>query len=211
MNTFKNLINTGASGILDTTFDNIETAIGMTKDYAQEKIDEKKNQEATVQAIKDAGGSMIDVGKYLGEEKEKAINEAKYGKQPTEEELLEQTLQWAEEQQNKEWERENAIRKETQEREDSALQRWVADAQKAGINANLFSGQGAASGGGITSATGLNMSQYETTANKLLEEWKTMVEQDFERNENRKDRYNKIMTGLLNLAGLGFFAKGRKK
>ena len=191
---------------MDKTWDNIEIAIGNAKDNVQTKMD----QDETIKDIVDAGGNMYDVMNYVKDEKDKAVSEAINGKQPTEEELLKQTLDWAEKQQNKEWERENEIRKETQEREDSALQRWVADARKAGINPNLFNGQGAASGGGITSATGLNMTQYETVANRLLTEWETMVNQDFERNENKKDRYNNIIKGLLNLAGLGVLA-GKKK
>ena len=191
---------------MDKTWDNIEIAIGNAKDNVQTKMD----QDETIKDIVDAGGNMYDVMNYVKDEKDKAVSEAINGKQPTEEELLKQTLDWAEKQQNKEWERENEIRKETQEREDSALQRWGADARKAGINPNLFNGQGAASGGGITSATGLNMTQYETVANRLLTEWETMVNQDFERNENKKDRYNNIIKGLLNLAGLGVLA-GKKK
>lgn len=118
-------------------------------------------------------------------------------------------MKWAEQQQQKEWEREDQIRKETQEREDTAIQRWVEDVRKAGINPNLFSGTGAASGGGITSATGLNTSKYEAQAEKLLTEWETMVEQEFKKEENKKDRFNNIMKSLLNLAGLGIFAGKR--
>lgn len=138
-------------------------------------------------------------------EKEKAFNEYVHGKDTS----LEDSMKWAEEQQKKEWERENEIRKETQEREDTAIQRWAEDVRKAGINPNLFSGTGAASGGGITSATGLNTSKYEAQAEKLLAEWETMVEQEFKREENKKDRFNNIMKSLLNLAGLGIFAGKR--
>lgn len=138
-------------------------------------------------------------------EKEQAFNEYIYGKDTS----LEDSMKWAEEQQKKEWEREDEIRKETQEREDTAVQRWAEDVRKAGINPNLFSGTGAASGGGITSATGLNTSQYEAQAERLLTEWETMVEQEFKREENKKDRFNNIMKSLLNLAGLGIFARKR--
>lgn len=196
-NSFNNLINTGASGILDTTFNNIETAIGL----AQDKM--------TISEIGNAVASGVANANPISNELQFQM-QANAEKENQENDTLQQTLQWAEDQQAKEWERENAIRKETQEREDNAWQRAIKDMQAAGVNPNLVNASAAASGGGITSATGLNMSQYETTANKLLEEWKTMVEQDFERNENRKDRYNNIMKGLLNLAGLGIFA-GKKK
>ena len=43
---------------------------------------------------------------------------------------------WAKEMQERQWEREDAIRAETQAREDSAWQRAVADMQKAGVNPN---------------------------------------------------------------------------
>ena len=138
-------------------------------------------------------------------EKEQAFNEYIYGKDTS----LEDSMKLAEEQQKREWEREDQIRRETQEREDTAVQRWVEDVRKAGINPNLFSGTGAASGGGITSATGLNTSKYEAQAERLLTEWETMVEQEFKREENKKDRFNNIMKRLLNLAGLGIFAGKR--
>lgn len=138
-------------------------------------------------------------------EKEQALNEYTYGKDTS----LEDAMKWAEEQQQKEWQRENDLMYQTWEREDTAVQRWAEDVRKAGINPNLFSGTGAASGGGITSATGLNTSKYEAQAEKLLTEWETMVDQEFKREENKKDRFNNIMKSLLNLAGLGIFAGKR--
>ena len=197
----------------DGTFTNIENPITSFANYGQQMIDTaKKDVQEQIDVKKRAekaaeeGANILEITKYLQGVKEEKINEILYGDKPSEEDLLNQTLKWAEEQQAKEWERENEIRKETQEREDSALQRWVEDARKAGINPNIFSGQGAASGGGITSATGLNMTQYETVANRLLTEWETMVNQEFEKEENKKDRINNIMRGLINLAGLGIFA-----
>ena len=66
-------------------------------------------------------------------------------------------IKWAEEDRNLRWEREDAIRAETQAREDSAYQRAVADMRKAGINPNLMNVQPASSGGGITQASGQNL------------------------------------------------------
>lgn len=201
----------------DGTFQNVETPIGQAVSLFGQAIDQtKENINNQVKFDENFDKILHEVGPveaidYYKSEKEKekqAVLDEVYGN--TEDTTLQDTLKWAEEQQAKEWAREDEIRKETQAREDSALQRWVADAQRAGINPNLFSGQGAASGGGITSATGLNMSQYETVANRLLTEWETMVNQEFEKNENKKDRFNNIMRGLLNLAGLGIFASKKK-
>lgn len=198
----------------DTTFQNIENPITSFVNYGQQAIDQaKESVNKQVKFDENFDKILHEVGPvealdYYKSEKEKekqAVLEEVYGK--NEDTTLQDTLKWAEEQQAKEWAREDALRKETQEREDNAWQRAVKDMQAAGINPNLVNASAAASGGGITSATGLNMSQYETQANRLLEEWKTMVEQDFEKNENRKDRYNNIMKGLLNIATLGIFAK----
>ena len=203
----------------DGTFANIENPVTSFANYGQQAIDQaKESVNKKIEKDENFHKILYEVGPVEAidyykseEEKEKqSVLDEIYGKEPTEEELLQQTLQWAEEQQNKEWMRENEIRRETQEREDNALQRWVEDARKAGINPNLFNGQGATSGGGITSATGLNMSQYETVANRLLTEWETMVNQEFEKNQNKKDRINNIMRGLINLAGLGILAKMKK-
>lgn len=194
--------------IEDKTFENIITPIANGVNTATNSIVKaektgnpqdltKKQQEQITNGIINTIPNQAEKGKLLNEIETQKENET----------ALENALKWAEEQQKKEWAREDEIRKETQEREDNALQRWVEDARKAGINPNLFSGQGAASGGGITAATGLNMSQYETAANKLLTEWETMVNQEFEREENKKDRFNNLMRSILSLATLGAFTR----
>lgn len=206
--TFDNLI----TGINDTTFQNVFTPIGqgiqnavngMMKTPNTGKIEDltKEQQEGIVSGVIESMPSPQEKGEALQQIQAEKENES----------ALNNALKWAEEQQKKEWEREDEIRKEVQAREDNALQRWTEDARKAGINPNLFSGQGAASGGGITAATGLNMSQYETTANRLLTEWEKMVDQEFERNENKKDRFNNIMKNIIGLASLGAFSKIGKK
>lgn len=94
--------------------------------------------------------------------------------------------------------REDEIRKETQEREDTAYQRAVEDMKKAGINPNIFAGaSAAASGGGITNASRKDftkeMSKYEATIELLL----TIINNEFKGSENEKDRIAKtIQTGL---------------
>lgn len=68
-------------------------------------------------------------------------------------------LEIAKQLRNEQWAREDAIRKETQEREDNAISRKIADMRRSGVNVNLaYSMNGAESGGGITNATGTDTS-----------------------------------------------------
>lgn len=106
-------------------------------------------------------------------------------------------IKWAEENQKKQWEREDAIRKETQEREDTAYQRAVADMKKAGINPNLMNINPAESGGGITQATGMDAS----TINKILEnksnELVAFLNREFEGDENTKKQLTSLFSQIL--------------
>ncbi len=92
------------------------------------------------------------------------------------------------------WEREDAIRKETQEREDTAYQRAVEDMRKAGINPNLIGVNPANSGGGIISATGQNIVSTEMSGaiSKAIAEINNTVKAD----ENQKDRISEIIKTL---------------
>lgn len=110
---------------------------------------------------------------------------------------LDEWKKWYEETRQAAWDREDQIRKETQEREDTAYQRAVADMQAAGINPNLMNVQPANSGGGITTATGGDSSQLQaavTHAGDLIEQ---MIAQAFEGDENAKDRFNTLLTSLI--------------
>lgn len=97
-------------------------------------------------------------------------------------------MQFIEKNQKEQWAREDAIRKETQAREDTAYQRSVADMLKAGINPNLMNVQPASSGGGITQATGKDLSgllqEIEIQANALQKE----LDRAFQADQNAKDR-----------------------
>lgn len=98
------------------------------------------------------------------------------------------------------WEREDAIRKHVEEREDNALQRWVADARKAGINPNLALGAtGAASGGGITNASNRDYTLENTVLQGDINQALADLERAFQKDENAKDRLNRIFSSF----GLG--------
>lgn len=92
------------------------------------------------------------------------------------------------------WEREDTIRKETQEREDTAYQRAVEDMRKAGINPNLTGVNPANSGGGITQATGQQSITTEMSGiiNQAIAEINNTVKAD----ENQKDRISDIIKTL---------------
>lgn len=106
-------------------------------------------------------------------------------------------MQFMEEQQAKQWEREDAIRAETQAREDTAMQRAVEDARKAGINPNLMNIQPAASGGGITSATGLEYQTYQAEMKEFLTLIEQEIENEFKGDEGKKDRWNQLFSSLI--------------
>lgn len=107
------------------------------------------------------------------------------------------------------WAREDAIRKETQEREDTAYQRAVEDARKAGINVNLMNLQPASSGGGITSGSGLNMDLYEGELKKYLTEWETMINNELKLETGEKDRLTNLVNQLISTIGM-YFIFGKK-
>lgn len=92
------------------------------------------------------------------------------------------------------WEREDAIRKETQEREDTAYQRAIEDMRKAGINPNLVGISPAGSGGGIISATGQNLISTEMSG--AIQEAIAQINNTVKADENQKDRISNIIKTL---------------
>lgn len=118
---------------------------------------------------------------------------------------------WAKEMQERQWEREDAIRAETQAREDSAWQRAVADMQKAGINPNLVNAGPAASGGGITSVTGIDYTVYEKEMEKETALLEQFIDNEFKASENQKNRLTDIIGRILSIGGLIGAASARRK
>ena len=114
---------------------------------------------------------------------------------------------WLEKDRNERWEREDQIRKETQEREDTAYQRAVKDAWASGINPNLMNVQPASSGGGITQAQGINPALGSLSQNEYLLELEKELDQAFKGDQNEKDRIKDLIANLLMI----FAFAGRKK
>lgn len=121
----------------------------------------------------------------------------------------ESIFEYMEQQQKKQWEREDLIRAETQEREDTAYQRAVKDMQAAGINPNLMTVSPAASGGGITTATGINYTPWETVMKEQLTLLQQEIDNNFKGDENAKDRLIDIIGKIANLYMLGGVLKGK--
>lgn len=118
---------------------------------------------------------------------------------------------WIEEQQQKQWAREDEIRKEVQAREDTAYSRAIADMRRAGINPNLVGNiTPASSGGGITQATGKTYEVYEQEMQRYLTELEKLMDMYFQGSENEKDRFAEIIGNLLNFAGFNAIAKSKK-
>ncbi len=95
------------------------------------------------------------------------------------------------------WQREDEIRKETQEREDTAYQRAVEDMRKAGINPNIGSISAASSGGGITQASG--MQSITTEMSGLVSQAIAEINNNVKVNENQKDRISDIISNLAQM------------
>ena len=112
----------------------------------------------------------------------------------------EQLLDMARAEQERLWDREDKIRKETQAREDNAYQRAVADMLKAGINPAVFDVNPAKSGGGITNATAQDWTLVEQ-----------QIQQEFEKEQNAKDRVLKIFQIIGTILTGGMIAKSTKK
>ena len=96
------------------------------------------------------------------------------------------------------WEREDKIRKETQQREDTAYQRAVEDARKAGINLNLMDIQPSNSGGGITQATKAeNLSKEELKS--AVDIAVNSINNALNIQESEKDRAVNILQSILKI------------
>lgn len=127
---------------------------------------------------------------------------------------LNELLNFALTQQQMQWQREDAIRKETQEREDNAITRKVEDMLRAGINPNLaLNMTGAESGGGIQQATGIDTALVREKMNELNEKDietlkagfnKSLQEiiNSFQGDQKEKDRIAGLIDKVVNIASI---------
>ena len=132
---------------------------------------------------------------------------AEYDALIEEEKAKDKATEEAIKQRNEEWEREDNIRKETQEREDTTVQRYIEDAKKAGVNIAAMGVGQAPSGGGITSATGsMDYTKWETKYKADLELLMQTIDQNFQGSEAEKDRISeligKVISGAMIAGGL---------
>ena len=130
---------------------------------------------------------------------------------------------WATKMRDEQWAREDAIRAETQAREDTAYERSIASLRRSGVNINLLGNiSPAESGGGITNATGIDTSTLTESMSaekeKILQEAQAIIDkglqelqQAFEKGENTKDRISDIVNTIIgavgNIIGTSIFAK----
>lgn len=104
--------------------------------------------------------------------------------------------------------------KRVEEREDTAIQRYVEDAKRSGVNPNLFGSLYPASSAGVYGA-GISASGNMTTANinNIVDRIMQNIELEFKMSENEKDRVaqiiNTTISGLFGLGSAGIRTFGR--
>lgn len=163
------------------------------KGVLNQVIEEKHNPDTFVGAITEDLG-LIPETKPEQEQSQKIKDETMSGIENSVSGVdYDAWKQWAEEQQAKQWEREDALRKETQLREDSAYTRAAADMRRAGINPNLTGVNAAQTGGGITSATGISENAWTAQVEEALKLLEQEIDNNFKEDENTKDRVTDII------------------
>lgn len=144
-------------------------------------------------------GTNDNLSQNIGETIEENKNQYNEGKN-TINKTIEEVLQ-------KQWEREDEIRKETQEREDTAYQRAVADMKKAGINPNLIGVSPAESGGGIMQTAQPNYAPAEMELNEYLRELELYLDSELNVEEGQKDRISSILQKILSTVAMMYVMK----
>ena len=153
------------------------------------------------------------IGQYLGQKVMKPFNDAtqaanEYNALIEQQKAEADATQAAIDQRNEEWKRTEELQKHLEEREDSKMQRWVQDAIKAGINPNLALGFNGAPSEMVQDNTGtVDYTKWQAQYNKDLELLMQMIDQNFQGNENEKDRFNNILSRVLSLGTMATMVK----
>lgn len=176
-----------------TAFNNIKNA--WADKFKSEATEENTPVPPVTETPKLEGSIQDTTNESLGQNTQQDIN------------WMDLATQWR----NEQWAREDAIRAETQAREDNAWVRSVADMKAAGINPNLVNATPAASGGGITQATGIDTSTITTDMQNNIELIQQLIDNNFTGNQNDKDRLMQSIGNLLQFGGMLALALGRKK
>lgn len=170
-NSFLDLANGGKTNYTEQMIDKTPI-IGDIKDQVESAVNNTPSDKQTEEFKDDTNNMLLEFMKQAEETRKQELQDA--------------------------YAREDAIRKETQEREDSAYQRAVADMRKAGINPNLAGISPSASGGGISSASrteqilGNEITSYTQILQALIEKDTTMSEGD-------KNRLTQLISSASNL------------
>lgn len=188
-------------GLIDTTPELTQYKIDQARTNEEKRAELSMNDINTPLYTENNGKNEDDknktpiIGTPIPEIKDETNNNVETPIESTK--TVDDWIKFMQEQQKARWDREDKIRKETQRREDTAYQRAIKDAQRAGINVNLLNIQPAASGGGITQASGMDMSTISSQMDIDLKEMQQLIDQAFEGKENEKDRFNTIFGNIL--------------
>lgn len=171
----------------------------------------KVNPETDVDISTDFKKPSLDIPPNTGNEENSGIKDKTFENWETAFDMT-SLIEFLEADRNARWEREDAIRAETQAREDNAYQRAIDDMQKAGINPNLLGSiTPAAAGGGITNQAGLDMGALQTELMNQTDLIEKMLDMQFKEDENSKDRWTSIIASfgqiMANLAIAKFLKK----
>lgn len=199
-----NIVNDITNGIINGGAKLVKT-IGNIPSQALEK-EKEKDMQMLKNTLNKPIAEIVKNNEYIGLIKKPTET----GVTPTQEnsavqtpkpevEVSEETEKNMQKELEKLYEREDAIRKETQEREDTAYQRAVADMRKAGIDPNLLGVTPAMSGGGITSATKKDFTRLNEETNVLLTLLTQALDHEFTKEENTKDRIAETIQSVLGI------------
>lgn len=217
MNWFNKMVNT-TKGALKNTWNDFKNWVTNTWNETVDNINEGKNvfndygnEETTLGNIVNGLNEQIGI-KDLVNNIDKTFKEAKPEYNGMQDKTNESTSPGTNEEvgaghsfnmeelkalRQEQWDREDAIRAETQAREDNAYQRAVEDMIKAGVNPNLVGVTPAASGGGITQASSIDYTSAELDIEKTLTELENFLDRELNASEGQKNRFSQLISAII--------------